>query len=138
MTGREKFAGFKQKLVDKNEAKYGKEIRKKYGQEVVDAANSKLLGLSEAEFNRVEELAQEITQSLVAAVGKEKPEGPEGLRIAELHRQWLGFYWKEYSKQAHARLAEMYVADERFTVYYDQHKVGAAQFLRDAIVAYAK
>src|SRR5690554_3277446 len=30
MTDQEKFAGFKQKLVDDNERKYGKEIREKY------------------------------------------------------------------------------------------------------------
>ena len=36
-------------------------------------------------------------------------------------------------------MAEMYVADERFTAYYDnQAGQGAAQFLRDAIAAYAK
>ena len=28
--------------------------------------------------------------------------------------------WPEYSEEAHAHLAEMYVADERFTAYYDQ------------------
>jgi hypothetical protein len=55
-----------------------------------------------------------------------------------LHRKWLSFFWPEYSKEAHAGLAEMYVADERFTAYYDQHKEGAARFLRDAIVSYTK
>jgi len=35
-------------------------------------------------------------------------------------------------------VAEMYVADERFTAYYDQYKEGAAKFLRDAIVAYTQ
>jgi hypothetical protein len=86
----------------------------------------------------MQRLAEEIIASLVKAVGKEKPEGPEGQRIAELHRQWLSFTWPTYSKEAHANLAEMYVADERFTAYYDQHREGAAQFLRDAIAAYAK
>jgi hypothetical protein len=32
----------------------------------------------------------------------------------------------------------MYMADERFTAYYDQYKEGAAKFLRDAIVAYTQ
>lgn len=138
MSDKEKFVGFKEKLVRDNEAKYGKEIREKYGDEVVDASNAKLMGLSEAQFAEAEQLAVEILNALVAAVGKEDPAGPEGARIAELHRKWLSFYWKEYLKEAHAGLAEMYVADERFTVYYDQHKEGAAQFLRDAIVAYTK
>lgn len=30
----------------------------------------------------------------------------------------------------------MYITDERFTAYYDQHQKGMAQFLRDAIYAH--
>ena len=47
MTDSEKFAGFKQKLVDENEKAYGSEVRKAYGDEAVDASNRKLLDLSE-------------------------------------------------------------------------------------------
>lgn len=139
MTDQEKFVGFKEKLVRENEEKYGKEVREKYGDEAVDASNAKLMGLSQEEFAEGERLAKEILEALKAAVGKVDPTGAEGQRIAELHRKWLGFYWPSYSKEAHAGLAEMYVADERFTAYYDDNAVeGAAQFLRDAIVAYAK
>lgn len=136
MTDQEKFAGFKREMVEENERKFGEEVREKYGHDVVDASNAKLMGLCEQDFAKSQELAEEIIRSLVAAVGVDDPKGPEGLRIAELHRQWLSFYWGHYSKEAHAGLGEMYVADERFTAYYDQHKAGAAKFLRDAIVAY--
>ena len=138
MTDQEKLVGFKERLVKENEEKYGAEIREKYGDETVDASNAKLMGLTEAQYVEMEKLAEEIIQSLVKAVGQKKPEGEEGQRIAALHRKWLTFTWKDYSKEAHAGVAEMYVADERFTAYYDQHKEGAAKFLRDAIVAYTK
>lgn len=138
MTDQEKFVGFKEKLIKDNEKKYGKEIRKKYGDDVVDASNAKLMGLSAEEYAEQDELAKEIIESLVAAVGKESPEGAEGQKIAQLHRKWLSFHWPSYSKEAHANLAEMYVADERFTAYYDQHKEGGAKFLRDAILSYTK
>ncbi|MGI6651273.1 MAG: MerR family transcriptional regulator [Limnochordia bacterium] len=138
MTDQAKFMGFKERLIKDNEEKYGREVREKYGDEAADASNAKLMGLTEEQFAEMQRLAEEIIASLVKAVGKEKPEGPEGQRIAELHRQWLSFTWPTYSKEAHANLAEMYVADERFTAYYDQHREGAAQFLRDAIAAYAK
>ena len=138
MTDQAKFMGFKERLIKENEEKYGREVREKYGDEAADASNAKLMGLTEEQFAEMQRLAEEIIASLVKAVGTEKPEGPEGQRIAELHRQWLSFTWPTYSKEAHANLAEMYVADERFTAYYDQHREGAAQFLRDAIAAYAK
>lgn len=36
MSNEEKFAGFKQKLIDDNERTYGKEARSKYGEEAVE------------------------------------------------------------------------------------------------------
>ena len=42
----------------------------------------------------------------------------------------------EYSPEAHAGLAEMYIADERFTAYYDKAVKGGTKFLRDAIFIY--
>ena len=58
------------------------------------------------------------------------------LRIAELHRQWLSFSWANYTPQAHVGVAQMYVADSRFTAYYDKEQPGCATFLRDAVLAY--
>jgi hypothetical protein len=37
----------------------------------------------------------------------------------------------------HTCLGEMYVADERFTAFYDAVRPGLAVFLRDAIIANA-
>ena len=39
MSDEEKFEGFKQKIIDDNEKKYGKEIRKKYGNDVIHKSN---------------------------------------------------------------------------------------------------
>ncbi|HEX3025843.1 MAG TPA: MerR family transcriptional regulator, partial [Clostridia bacterium] len=52
MTDSEKFEGFKQKLIDENEQKYGAEIREKYGVETVEQANRKLADMTEETFNR--------------------------------------------------------------------------------------
>jgi MerR family transcriptional regulator, thiopeptide resistance regulator len=60
----------------------------------------------------------------------------EAQKTADLHRQWLGFFWGSYSKEAHAGLAQMYVDDERFRAYYDQGQPGRTEFLRDAILIY--
>ena len=64
------------------------------------------------------------------------PAGELAQKAADLHKQWLTYYWKEYSKEAHAGLAQMYVDDERFTAYYDKEQPGTAEFLRDAIHIY--
>ena len=138
MTDKEKFEGFKQKLVDKNEKKYGKEIREKYGKDAVEESNAKVKGMTQEQYEEVTNLEQQVLESLKTAMDLGDPASNLAQKTADLHRQWLSYYWNQYSKEAHAGLAEMYVADERFTAYYDKIQPGAAKFLRDAILIYTK
>ncbi|WP_391118067.1 MerR family transcriptional regulator [Psychrobacillus sp. L3] len=138
MSDKEKFEGFKQKLVDNNEKKYGEEIREKYGENAVKKSNEKLQGMTQAQFEEVTILEQQVLDNLKDAMQTGDPAGELAQKTADLHRQWLSFYWDKYSKEAHVGLAEMYVVDKRFTAYYDNIQTGAAEFLRDAILIYAK
>ncbi|SHI07684.1 MerR family transcriptional regulator [Desulfosporosinus lacus] len=136
MSDKEKFEGFKQKLVDDNEAKYGKEIREKYGDETVNKSNQKMNGMSQEKYDEMTKLAAEVNETLYAAFKTGDPAGELAQKIAVLHRQWLCYSWDSYSKEAHAGLAQMYVDDPRFMAYYDEKQPGAAEFLRDAIFIY--
>ncbi|MDD2619835.1 MAG: MerR family transcriptional regulator [Syntrophomonadaceae bacterium] len=136
MTNKEKFEGFKQKLIDNNEEKYGLEVRKKYGDNIVDQSNSKVKGMTQEQYEEVTKLAAEIDETLHAAFQTTDPAGELAQKAAELHRQWISYYWSSYSREAHAGLAQMYVDDERFTAYYDQLQAGTAAFFRDAIHIY--
>ena len=64
---------------------------------------------------------------------KELPESETGHRIVLLHKDWLGYTWKEYSAQAHKGLASMYIEDERFLAYYDKNLKGCGEFLVKAV-----
>ena len=46
----------------------------------------------------------------------------------QMHKEWLSYTWKTYSKEAHIGLVKMYTADERFTKYYDESTPGCAEF----------
>lgn len=136
MKDKEKFEGFKKKMIDDNEKKYGEEIRKKYGNDTVDKSNAKLMNMTEEQYDEVTKLAQQVTETLAEAFKYGDPASDIAQKAADLHKQWLTFYWKEYSKEAHAGLAQMYVDDERFKAYYDKEQPGTAEFLRDAILIY--
>lgn len=136
MSNKEKFEGFKKKMIEDNEKKYGQEIRKKYGEERVNQSNAKLMNMTEEEHEAVSKLAEQVQETLAAAFTTGDPAGEIAQKAAELHKQWLCFYWTEYSKEAHAGLAQMYVDDERFTAYYDKEQPGTAEFLRDTIWIY--
>ncbi|MZQ85267.1 MerR family transcriptional regulator [Paenibacillus sp. 5J-6] len=136
MSNKEKFEGFKQQLMDENENKYGKEIREKYGEEQVNQSNHKLKHMTQEQYDEVTRLAGEVTDSLAEAFKTGDPASAAAQKAADLHKQWLSYYWSEYSKEAHAGLAQMYVDDERFKAYYDDKQPGTAEFLRDSIHIY--
>jgi DNA-binding transcriptional MerR regulator len=136
MSNKEKFEGFKKKMIDENDKQYGKEIREKYGNDKVDQSNAKLMNMTEDEHDQVKKLAEQVEETLAQAFATGDPASELAQKAADLHKQWLCFYWTEYSKEAHAGLAQMYVDDERFTAYYDKEQPGTAEFLRDAIWIY--
>lgn len=137
MTDQEKFEAFKRNAVAAMEAAHGAESRQKYGDAEVDRANACVLALTQEEYTAWKALGDEILQALAAAVqAGADPAGPEGQRVAVLHRRWLSYSWEAYTPQAHAGLAELYVSDPRFTAYYDREVSGCAAFLRDAVRAY--
>ncbi|HHU72127.1 MAG TPA: MerR family transcriptional regulator [Clostridiales bacterium] len=136
MMDKEKFEGFKQKLVDDNEKKYGKEIREKYGDDAVNASNKSMMNLTKEQYEEFEKLGTDIIETFKKAIATGDPAGELAQEGAELHRRWLTYAWGNYSKEAHAGVAQMYVDDERFTKYYDQHLPGLAKFLRDAVYIY--
>ncbi|AOT72052.1 MerR family transcriptional regulator [Geosporobacter ferrireducens] len=136
MSDKEKFEGFKQKLIDDNEKKYGKEIREKYGNDAVSRSNKKLKNMTQEQYEEITNLGNEVLETLHEAFQTGDPAGELAQKTADLHRQWLSFYWDDYSKEAHAGVAQMYVDDERFRAYYDKKQPGTAEFLRDAILIY--
>ena len=136
MSNKEKFEGFKKNMVDNNEKKYGKEIREKYGKDTIEESNKKVMNMSEEQYDEVTKLAKQVTTSLEKAFENGDPASDIAQKTSDLHRKWLLYYWSDYSKEAHAGIAQMYVDDKRFTAYYDKNQPGTAAFLRDAIFIY--
>lgn len=136
MSDAEKFEGFKQKLIDENEAKYGREIREKYGEAAVNASHAKVKGMSAEQYSELEKLSKEIMDTLYDAYQTGNPASDLAQKAVALHREWLSFYWDSYTPEAHAGIAQMYVEDPRFTAYYDAKQPGLAVFLRDAVLVY--
>ena len=134
MSNQEKFIGLKERLIEENQKKYGAELIETYGKEQVEKSNRKWRGLTQAQYGQIKTLEEELLRRLEAAVAAGiSPAGDEGRQIAALHQQWLRLAWDGYSEKAHSDLAGLYVADGRFTAYYDKRIPGCAAFLRDAI-----
>jgi DNA-binding transcriptional MerR regulator len=77
--------------------------------------------------------------ALLAALAEAKrsgvePGSAEANELAARHRASIERFY-DCGDEMHRCLAEMYVADERFTRYYDDAEPGLAQFVRDIILA---
>ncbi|MBO0453236.1 MerR family transcriptional regulator [Candidatus Enterococcus murrayae] len=137
MTAEEKFDAFKKKAVLENEEKYGQEIREKYGEEAVEASNQKWLGMTELDYQKMEETEATLFSKLTQYLAEGKLPSPLAEEIVDLHKTWLQFSWKKYTKEIHRGLTEMYLGDERFTRYYDEKcGVGATEALCQIIQYY--
>lgn len=134
MSNKEKFQALKERMVFDNEKQYGEEARQKYGDDAVDNSNKNWMNLSEEKFERWQELDKEILENLEAAVlANKEADSEEAKEIARLHKEWLTISLPNYNAQMHKGIAAMYVADERFTKYYDSKVEGCANFLYEAV-----
>ena len=136
MSDKEKFEGFKQAMIDENERQYGTEIREKYGEEAIERANARIKGMTHERYAEGERLRREAEDILKTALEIGDPAGELAQKACDLHGKWLAVFQPEYNKAYHKSLGELYVADERFKLYYDKIAPGCAEFLRDAINIY--
>ena len=139
MSDKEKFEGFKKESIEQNEKAYGEEIRKSYGDDVVDASNDKFMNMTKEEYTKMQRVEEELFSALIEVLKTKDVSSEYAKVVFEKHKEWLGFTWNFYSKEAHTGLASMYVADQRFTKYYDEKVgAGATKMLCEIIHTYAR
>ena len=136
MTDSEKFKAFKEQQLKENREKYEDELIKTYGQDSLEKSEAKYRELTEQELNYD---MKETEEKMLSLLEKDVliPSETANL-IYQLHNKWLN-YSLDLTPEIHRSLADMYLADERFTAYYDDKvKKGTTQILRDIIYFYGK
>jgi MerR family transcriptional regulator, thiopeptide resistance regulator len=87
---------------------------------------------------RIQQESGELTRRWIEAFDAGVPaESQQGMDLAEEHRQQISKFFYNCTFEIHVGLAEMYLADERFTRFYDDQRPGLAQYTHDAIMANA-
>ena len=118
---------------------YEDEVRERWGHtEAYKESARRAQGYGEAEWSEIRGESSGIVGELVAAMrAGEPPDGPGARALAERHREHISRWFYPCSLQMHRGLAEMYVADERFTGTYEREAEGLAAYFHDAILANA-
>ena len=104
MTDEERFEGMKARAIAENEERYGAEVRQAYGDAAMDAANERMAGMSQEEWNDAKALEAAILDQLAAAKETGDPTGEAARELCSMHARWLQMHWGEgaYSPAAHS------------------------------------
>jgi hypothetical protein len=81
-----------------------------------------------------EEVESRLLRAMQSGLG---PTSTEAMDAAESHRANISRWFYDCDYAIHRGLADMYVADPRFTANYDNRAAGLAAYVRDAIHANA-
>lgn len=88
------------------------------------------------DWERFKAEAEEINTALVSAFDRRiPPDDSEVIDIAERARLQIDRWFYPCSREMHANLGRMYLADPRFTKTYEDMRTGLAQYWCDAILA---
>ena len=138
MSDKEKFEAMKQRAIQENEETYGREARKKYGDEAVDASSRQLSGMSQAGWTQMESEEAGCKAALRRAMAANDPAGEDAREAVRIHAAWVSRFWKpgQLTPQSHVGLVDMYSQDQRFTDYYEAVAPGCAAFFARAVRAY--
>ncbi|MGK5632393.1 MerR family transcriptional regulator [Streptomyces sp. URMC 123] len=124
---------------DHDPERYEEEARRRWGDsDAYRESRRRTSSYTKEDWLRIKAEQEDWGRRLAAVMDAgEGPKSAAALALAEEHRGSISGHYYDCSYEIQTGLAEMYVADPRFTAYYEAIRPGAARFLRDAILANA-
>jgi MerR family transcriptional regulator, thiopeptide resistance regulator len=118
---------------------YEKEAEEKWGAtDAYKESARRTKRFTKQDWIEVRAESEAVNAGLAALMDEEAPaDGPRAMDLAEQHRLQIDRRFYPCSHEMHLGLAEMYVADPRFTATYEKVRPGLARYLHDAILANA-
>lgn len=93
---------------------------------------------SKEQWQQIKDEGDQVNARFVALMDAGVPaDSVQAMDAAEAARQQICRWFYDCPRQMHANIAEMYVADPRFTKTYEDVAPGLARYVRDAVVANA-
>ncbi len=124
---------------DDDPTRYAAEAEERWGD--TDAwrqSRRRTAGYGKDDWLRIKAEAAAVNARFAAALAAGEPaDGDEATATAEEHRRHIDRWFYDLGYEVHVGLAEMYLADPRFTATYEAVAPGMAQYVHDAIVANA-
>ncbi|MFE7213373.1 MerR family transcriptional regulator [Streptomyces sp. NPDC001698] len=125
---------------DHDPEQYADEVRQRWGDtEAYRQSQRRTASYTKEDWKRLTEEQDAIHRRMAALLDAGTPAGSEAaMDVAEEHRRFISGSYYDCGHEMHTCLAEMYVADPRFTATYEKIRPGLAAYLREAILANAE
>lgn len=135
LTPEEKFEVF----GDYDPDQHAEEVRDRWGDtEAYAQSQARAASYTKEDWLRIKAEQDDWAARIVAARDAGEPaDGPAAMDLAEEHRQAVNRFYYDCDHRMHTCLAEMYLADPRFTAFYESLAPGMARYVHDAILANA-
>ena len=124
---------------DHDPDEYAAEVEERWGgTEPYRESMRRVASYTKADWQRIKAEGEAAVKQVVVAMHAGKPaDSEDAMAGAEAHRRQINDAFYECSSEMHVGLAEMYLADPRFTATYEKIAPGLARYLHDAIKANA-
>jgi MerR family transcriptional regulator, thiopeptide resistance regulator len=124
---------------DHDPTQYADEVQQRWGDtDAYRESHRRTSQYTKADWLQVKQESQQIEQRFVAALQAGLPaDSTEAMDVAEAARRQIDQRFYSCTHDMHRGLADLYVADPRFTAHYDDQAPGLAQYVHDAIHANA-
>ncbi|GIJ06823.1 MerR family transcriptional regulator [Micromonospora andamanensis] len=118
---------------------YAQEAEQRWGgTEAYQESTRRTSSYRKEDWQRFKAEAEDWGRRIVALLTSGAPaDGPTAMELAEEHRQQISRWFYECTYEIHTGLADLYLADERFTAHYEAMAPGLTEYLAEAIHANA-
>ncbi len=124
---------------DFDPAEHEEEVQERWGEtDAYKESSRRTAKYTKADWERFKAESEQIGTDTARLMDEGVPAGdPRAMDLAEQARLQIDTWFYPCSHEMHVNLAEMYIADPRFTATYEKIHEGMAQYWHDAILANA-
>ncbi|MET1072117.1 MAG: TipAS antibiotic-recognition domain-containing protein [Umezawaea sp.] len=123
------------------QARYEAELVERFGagaEEHIAESRSKMRNWTKPDADRFMGEWKEIGAAYAALFdAKVAVDAPEALELTDRHYRWICLSWTP-DRESYTGLGQLYVDSPEFKAQFDAHAEGFAEYVRDAIAAYAR
>lgn len=138
MADTEMFEAFDYDKMMEEQKKYEEEVKERWGNtEAYRVSREKTSQYTKEDWERINSIQTQNLKDLCALYEANVPhDDPRVQEVVDRARRFISDHFYECTLEAWSCLGQMYIADERFTAFYEKLSPGLAAYYNDAIQHY--